>query len=188
GFLSATSCGVAVVALPLTVLLLERIGPAGAAWALLVAAPIATIVTLRGAGKACGVSWTGLARRIASDTWMPGAACACAAVLAVHSFPPGRWLSVIAAASTAALAYFSMYFVFGAREEERRFLGGGLDALADMLLAAVAGVYPALRAIARLSGLQASNHPCLAGIVYSIGDPYKQVQVFDSEYSIGADP
>ena len=188
GFLSATTCGVAIVALPLTALLLERIGPEGAAWALLVSAPIAALAMLLAAGKVCRVSLSGLACRIARDIWMPGAACGCATLLVAHSLSFLRWLSVIAAVSAGIAAYFSVYFAFGATDEELTFFRRGRDALVDLFLAAATRAYPVFHAIARFSGMQASNHPRLAAIVHSIRDPYRQVDTFDSEYATAPDP
>lgn len=187
GFLSAASCGVAGAALPLTALLLERIGFEGAAWALLVLAPIAALIMLRAAAKACDISLSGLTRRIARDIWMPSVACACAALLVVHGFSLERWLSVIVAASAGMLAYFSVYFVVGARDEEHTFLRRGVDALLDLFLTVATEAYPAFHAIARFSGMQASNYPRLAAIVHSIRDPYRQMDAFDSEYATAPD-
>jgi len=188
GFLAATVGAVAVIALPLTALLLERIGPEGAAWTLLIAAPIAAAIMLRAAARECRIALFGMLCRIARDVWMPAVACACAAELAGRFLPAKPWISVAAVLFAGGLAYLCVYLVFGAREEERRIVRRGLDSLVDLLMAAAAGAYPALRAIARLSRLRPSKYPHLAALVYWLRDPYKHVRTFDCEYETGPDP
>ncbi len=188
GFLSATVFGVALVALPLTAYLLRRLGPVGAAWALMFSAPVAAVLMLRAAADVCGVALSDLARRIARRVWIPAMVCACAALITVRSLHDGRWFAVIAAALSGGLGYFIAYAALGAHEEERRLMRFGIDALADLFLAAVKSAYPLLRSFARICGLQASRHPKLAGVVYSIRDPYRQVGAFDVEYERAHDP
>lgn len=186
-FLSVMTSGIVIVVLPVTALLLYRIGPEGAAWAMAGAAPIAAAAVLRAAGSVCEVSLSDLARRIARDIWLPSIACACTAMLIVHSLPAGRWLSVIAAGSAGVFTYFIIYFVLGARDEERLFLRRGLTTSIDLLLAAAAAIYPAFQTVGRALGLKAANYPRLAAIIHSIGDPYKQPTAFESQYAATSD-
>ena len=108
-----------LTALGLIVWLLVRMGPAGAAWGVLLYMIVSSICFLFLSARECGARVPDLLWTAFQGLLIPGMACAAAAFLVMLLVPAGSWLGVIGAAAAAGTAYAFTLYHSGAREEER---------------------------------------------------------------------
>ena len=113
--------GAIATSLCLSLVLLPRIGIAGAAWALLVSAMLTTMLVLRRACRACGAG----VGKLIGDTFegliLPASGCLLIAWSAAQLAGRGRWPEVIATAMASGATYLVVLYALGAREDEKRF-------------------------------------------------------------------
>jgi SAM-dependent methyltransferase len=69
------------------------------------------------------------------------------------------------------------------REPERVLIRKWSSSLVDLILAAMARLYPLGRQVAGVLGLQSSRHPRLMALISAIQDPWDGAEAFDREYA-----
>jgi O-antigen/teichoic acid export membrane protein/SAM-dependent methyltransferase len=116
--LLTVSVSLAAGALGLSLVLMRRIGIPGAGWGLFIPMLIASIAYLLIAARVCRLGvfhllWTSL-----NSSILPACAFVAVGEGILRVSPPG-WLSVIATCMGGGAAYFAVFFLLGARQEER---------------------------------------------------------------------
>ena len=69
------------------------------------------------------------------------------------------------------------------REQERVLIRKWSNSPVDLILAAMARIYPLGRVVARTLGLQSSRHPRLSVLLSAMLDPWASPEAFDRDYA-----
>lgn len=73
------------------------------------------------------------------------------------------------------------------REQQRVLIRKWSHSPVDLILAAMARIYPLGRTVARTLGLQSSRHPKLMALISAVQDPWERAEAFDRDYAARPD-
>lgn len=119
-------CLLMVASLGLTLLLLPRIGIAGAAWGLVVPMCIASLVYIHIGARTCGIRVWHLIRTTYAGLLAPVMTFLAICLGLNYLILPG-WPSVVAATVGGGLGYLISFMLIGAREEELMLVRKGIE-------------------------------------------------------------
>jgi O-antigen/teichoic acid export membrane protein/SAM-dependent methyltransferase len=155
--LIVSSC-LAVTSLGLSLVLLPRMGIAGAAWGLLLPMLLAAVAYLNIASRICQVRMRDLIHRAFDGLLLPCLACLTIGIGIKHLSGPG-WTGVIAAALGSGLGYLISFCYGGARKEELLFV----HMVLAVPITVVGSAYRQLRrSLARIGFLRSGYYLMLA--------------------------
>ncbi len=171
--------------LTLAIAALPRIGVLGAAGALFTAITAGSLALIAAASRECAISPARLMRSASSGLLMPAAACGGFALVAVQLAGLERWAAVIVVAIASAAIYFTLFYRFGARNEERRLADAAIQSLRGVRDAADRALRPLLR---RVSALRSAWYLALALREIIRNGPSRVSRELDAEFAAHNDP
>jgi O-antigen/teichoic acid export membrane protein len=127
------AAGMATVSTVLTVVLAPHFGVTGAAAAFLPATLLGSFFLLRAAARAVEMPLSTLLRTATRGLPIPFAAVTIVSFTLVRLPFPADWLEVVCVGAAAGVAYVTALYRFGARAEEREFIGAPLPGLMPAL-------------------------------------------------------
>lgn len=163
--------------------LLARFGVCGVAWALVLAMPMGAFGLLSRAGRTCGFPLKNLPNLLAGF-WVPIAVCAAAAELIIYVLQPAGWLSLGLTAAASGLVYAFVFYLYGARREERVLVEEVIESMRT-------GGVRTCRALSKLGrglGFHLHRYPRLAALADVIRDPCADPSYFEREFALRPDP
>jgi hypothetical protein len=121
---------ISVILLVSGLVLLNRTGITGVAWALVLSSSAGSVILIRAACAVCGEQPAALLRKSMRGLLAPALGCA-AATWGLLQLGNGSWATLLAACAAGTVAYGVLLFAVGARAHERTFVRDMLRVLAS---------------------------------------------------------